>query len=154
MNAAPVATPRWMHDAACRHLDTNIFFPDTEIDEHTAQLVCATCRVRNACASYALDHDELRGVWGGFTERDRRRIRRATWDTAVNHSPRRPGPSPVLSDTQLLAVFADMDTTRPAAEQLRERLVVSTPTIYKYLQRARTLGAVEHRGRNLYPRSS
>lgn len=160
MNAAPAVTPSWMNDAACRHLDTNIFFPDTEIAEQAeqaaqaAQRVCATCRVRDACAEYALDRDELRGVWGGLTERDRRRIRRATWDTATNHSPRRPGPPPVLSDTQLLAVFADMDTTRPAAEQLREHLVVSTPTIYKYLQRARTLGAVEHRGRNLYPRSS
>jgi len=153
---APVATPAWMNDAACRHLDTNVFFPDTDIGEHTAQRICATCTVRNSCATYALEHDELRGVWGGLTERDRRRIRRAAWDAAATQDadplPRRPGPRPVLTDTQLAAVFAAMDTTRPAAEQLREQLAVSTPTIYKYLDRARSLGVVEHRGRNLYPR--
>lgn len=158
MSAAPVETPSWMYDAACRHLDTNIFFPDPEHTAHAAhaaqaaQRICAKCPVRDACAAYALDQHELRGVWGGLTERDRRRIRRATWDTATNDSPRPPGPPPVLSDSELVAVFADMDPTRPAAEQLRDHLVVSTPTIYKYLQRARSLGAVEHRGRNLYPR--
>ena len=149
-------TSDWLHHAACRHLDTNVFFPDTDIGEHAAQRICATCTVRNSCAAYALEHDELRGVWGGLTERDRRRIRRAAWDTAAtqdaNPPLRRPGPRPVLTDTQLAAVFAVMDTTRPAAQQLREQLAVSTPTIYKYLDRARSLGVVEHRGRNLYPR--
>jgi hypothetical protein len=142
-----------MERAACHGMDTDRFFPDTEAGEHAAQQICARCSVRDECAAYAFAHDELRGVWGGLTERDRRHLRRSTWDPHRDGTrDGQPGPPPAINDTQLLDLLRNADPERPAAEQLRRQLDVSVPTIYKYLQRARALGAVERRGRNLYPR--
>lgn len=139
----------WMNRAACRSMDTNQFFPETPAGERAAQRVCARCPVRRPCAGYALARQELRGVWGGLTERDRQQLRRAAWDDT---RAKQPGPAPILTDDELLDLLRRADPERPAAAQLRPQLGVSVPTIYKYLQRAQTLGAVERRGRNLYPR--
>jgi WhiB family redox-sensing transcriptional regulator len=59
----------WRKQAACRGLDVEAFYPVTE-DE----AVCAVCPVRQACLEHALAHREREGVWGGTTERERRRI--------------------------------------------------------------------------------
>lgn len=61
---------------ACRGLDASIFYPDREDDADAAKRVCAECGVRQACLEYALAEREKAGVWGGATERDRRRILR------------------------------------------------------------------------------
>ena len=80
----------WRRDAACRNHPTELFFPSTrgrlrtsrrlvsvgQLQEVAALDVCATCPVREECLEYALDRDEV-GVWGGTTDRDRRRIRKA-----------------------------------------------------------------------------
>jgi WhiB family redox-sensing transcriptional regulator len=66
----------WRDQAACRGLDPDIFYPvtDDEADAAEAQAVCARCPVREPCGEYALSSREKLGVWGGLTERDRRRI--------------------------------------------------------------------------------
>jgi len=66
----------WRRRAACRGIDADIFYPPTEDDSDAvaAKAVCAQCPVREACLEHALAHREREGVWGGCTERERRRI--------------------------------------------------------------------------------
>jgi len=66
----------WRSKAACKGLDASIFFPDPDVDDDAlpAKAVCAECAVRELCLEYALGFREKDGVWGGCTERERRRI--------------------------------------------------------------------------------
>jgi WhiB family transcriptional regulator, redox-sensing transcriptional regulator len=68
----------WRQQAACRGLDPMIFYPtyDDDDDVVTAKDVCAQCAVREACLEHALAVREKEGIWGGCTERERRRILR------------------------------------------------------------------------------
>ena len=61
---------------ACRGLDASIFYPDDDDEAEVAKQVCQECGVRNACLEFALARREKVGVWGGATERERRRILR------------------------------------------------------------------------------
>lgn len=63
----------WRQAGACRGLDATIFYPDDD-DAEEAKSVCQLCGVRAACLEYALMNREKAGVWGGATERERRRI--------------------------------------------------------------------------------
>jgi WhiB family redox-sensing transcriptional regulator len=63
----------WMIDAACR--DTTVdMFPEDISGVYLAKNVCHGCRVRATCLAYALDYHEVFGVWGGTSQRERRRI--------------------------------------------------------------------------------
>ncbi len=66
----------WHHAAACRGLDPQIFYPleDDLAGEAAAKAVCGECVVREACLEHALGRREKDGIWGGATERERRRI--------------------------------------------------------------------------------
>ena len=66
----------WRREAACRDLDTNIFFPLSDDEAGPAKAVCATCPVRQECLEFALATRQGDGVWGGLTETERRRLRR------------------------------------------------------------------------------
>lgn len=66
----------WKADAACRDLDLDLFFPDSEADSAPALAVCAVCPVRQACLDFALRTRQNDGVWGGHTETERKRLRR------------------------------------------------------------------------------
>ena len=66
----------WKADAACRDLDLDLFFPDSEADSAPALAVCAVCPVREACLDFALRTRQNDGVWGGHTETERKRLRR------------------------------------------------------------------------------
>jgi WhiB family redox-sensing transcriptional regulator len=68
------AVDEWRDGAACRGLDAAIFYPVTEEEAERARAVCAACEVQDKCLEYALSGREKDGVWGGATERDRRRI--------------------------------------------------------------------------------
>jgi WhiB family redox-sensing transcriptional regulator len=72
----------WRKDAACRDLDTAVFFPETEDETATAKAVCATCPVREACLQFALVTRQDDGVWGGLDENERRRLRRRRQEAA------------------------------------------------------------------------
>jgi WhiB family transcriptional regulator, redox-sensing transcriptional regulator len=74
----------WRRHAACRGLDVEVFYPDTEdeADAAEAKAVCGQCTVRETCLEHALAHREREGVWGGTTERERRRIVRQRRKTA------------------------------------------------------------------------
>lgn len=66
----------WTDAAACLGLDPDLFFPERGEDVAPAKAVCAGCPVREDCLDYALDNGERHGIWGGLSERERRRIRR------------------------------------------------------------------------------
>jgi len=69
----------WRQQARCRGVPTDLFYPDTEENDDAAapaKAICAECPVREACLEYALAAREKYGVWGGLTERERRRILR------------------------------------------------------------------------------
>ncbi len=64
----------WRQQAACRGVDPEIFHPSEEEDPTPAKAICAECPVREACLEHALAVREKHGVWGGLTERERRRV--------------------------------------------------------------------------------
>jgi len=68
--------PGWMADGLCAQVDPELFYPETGEPNRHAKRVCAGCEVRAECLAYALAHRERFGVWGGTSERERRRMRR------------------------------------------------------------------------------
>jgi WhiB family redox-sensing transcriptional regulator len=66
----------FMDLGSCRGLDPDLFFPDRGSTVVPAKAVCTDCIVRDECLDYALDNNERFGVWGGTSERERRRLRR------------------------------------------------------------------------------
>jgi WhiB family redox-sensing transcriptional regulator len=72
----------WRANAACRGLDPAIFYPVTDEEAQQAKSVCDLCPVQSLCLEHALGIREKEGVWGGCTERERRRIIRQRRRTA------------------------------------------------------------------------
>ena len=68
----------WADDAACRGMDPNSFHPPKGGGGRMvrqAKAVCSDCPVKQPCLDYAIANVELRGIWGGLTEYERRSIR-------------------------------------------------------------------------------
>jgi transcription factor WhiB len=63
----------WAARAACRGLDPELFFPARGQAVDSAKTVCAACPVTTECAEYAATIHQNRGIWGGLSERQRRR---------------------------------------------------------------------------------
>lgn len=75
---APVLEERpWAVYSACREADPEIFFASTRADERAAVAVCSTCAVADQCLEFAIETRERFGVWGGTSERQRRKMLRA-----------------------------------------------------------------------------
>ena len=66
----------WMQHGRCRELSPSTFFPGDGVGVDVARRVCAECVVREPCLEYALAERIDHGVWGGTSERERRRILR------------------------------------------------------------------------------
>jgi len=66
----------WQERALCAQTDPEAFFPEKGGSTREAKRICTTCEVRAECLEYALEHDERFGIWGGLSERERRRIKR------------------------------------------------------------------------------
>jgi len=71
----------WWHSAVCTQTDPELFFPETATQSRAARAVCARCPVCAECLTDALTHDRVYGVWGGTTERERRKLA-TTWRAA------------------------------------------------------------------------
>jgi WhiB family redox-sensing transcriptional regulator len=67
---------RWQERANCLGVDPDLFFPERGASTREAKSVCRGCEVRLECLEYALSHGEKFGIWGGLSERERRRVRR------------------------------------------------------------------------------
>ena len=66
----------WMLQALCRGANPSEFFPSDGVGVEFAQRICGHCPVRTECLEYALKFRIEHGVWGGASERERRRILR------------------------------------------------------------------------------
>lgn len=66
----------WQAQALCAQTDPEAFFPEKGGSTREAKQVCELCGVRDECLQYALDNDERFGIWGGLSERERRRLKR------------------------------------------------------------------------------
>ena len=66
----------WQTDALCAQTDPEAFFPEKGGSTRDAKRVCTTCEVRSECLEYALQNDERFGIWGGLSERERRKLKR------------------------------------------------------------------------------
>src|ERR1700729_3278636 len=79
-----LAWPRddWRSRGACLHADPDVFFPisvagASATQVRTARAICSGCPVRPDCIAYALEHREIQGIWGGTTDDERKKLRRA-----------------------------------------------------------------------------
>ncbi len=68
--------PEWQERALCSQTDPEAFFPEKGGSTREAKRICAGCEVRAECLEYALAFDERFGIWGGLSERERRRLKR------------------------------------------------------------------------------
>lgn len=69
-------TLSWQSDALCAQTDPEAFFPEKGGSTRDAKRICTTCDVRDECLEYALQNDERFGIWGGLSERERRKLKR------------------------------------------------------------------------------
>jgi WhiB family redox-sensing transcriptional regulator len=74
--ASPAPDDQWQERALCAQTDPEAFFPEKGGSTREAKRICLGCEVRDACLEYALAHDERFGIWGGLSERERRRLKR------------------------------------------------------------------------------
>ena len=66
----------WQVDALCAQTDPEAFFPEKGGSTRDAKKVCGACDVKQDCLEYALANDERFGIWGGLSERERRKLRK------------------------------------------------------------------------------
>lgn len=66
----------WQERALCAQTDPEAFFPEKGGSTREAKRVCSVCEVRSECLEYALMNDERFGIWGGLSERERRKLKR------------------------------------------------------------------------------
>jgi WhiB family redox-sensing transcriptional regulator len=74
-NLPPVGNAAWRLEALCAETDPEAFFPEKGGSTRDAKRVCSGCTVRAECLEFALANDERFGIWGGLSERERRRLR-------------------------------------------------------------------------------
>jgi WhiB family redox-sensing transcriptional regulator len=67
----------WQERGLCAQTDPEAFFPEKGGSTREAKRVCRSCEVKAECLDYALESDERFGIWGGMSERERRRLKRA-----------------------------------------------------------------------------
>lgn len=66
----------WQERSLCAQTDPEAFFPEKGGSTREAKKVCTGCDVRKECLEYALEHDERFGIWGGLSERERRKLKK------------------------------------------------------------------------------
>ena len=74
---------RWMSEGNCAEKDPAIFFPSDGVGVEKAKRICNGCGFQNQCLEYALINRVEHGVWGGASERQRRRIMKARRQLAL-----------------------------------------------------------------------
>jgi len=72
----------WRDRAACRDTNPELFFPAGSTGDainhiEAAKAVCALCPVRAQCLEFAFETNQESGIWGGTSEDERRRLRKA-----------------------------------------------------------------------------
>ena len=65
----------WQSYANCLGADADLFFPERGSSTRKAKAICAECEVKIECLESALEQGERFGIWGGLSERERRKVR-------------------------------------------------------------------------------
>lgn len=119
-SARPVSFDRasWRESAACRRLDTEVFFPISRtglglLDVQEAKEVCSRCPVRQACLTFALDTQQGYGIWGGCDEDERRLLLRQ------RHGLGDPADDAALLGRNLLTFPAPLRVSEQSLDQIR-----------------------------------
>lgn len=74
-HAFPLFVPMpWTEHALCAEVDHDIFFPEKGGSTREAKGICGACLVRAECLDYALETRQRFGIWGGCSERERRKL--------------------------------------------------------------------------------
>lgn len=73
--------PPWWAEAACAEAEHDLFFPAGDTGDAIRQIEeakkhCAACPVREECLDFALETNQVYGIWGGVTEQERKTLRR------------------------------------------------------------------------------
>ena len=76
MSSTPVAEQDWRAMGACSSTDPDLWFAVGAMEHKQAKRICRECPVQGQCLAYAMDAPVDHGIWGGLTERERRRFRR------------------------------------------------------------------------------
>ena len=76
IEALAVEPVGWREFANCLGANEDLFFPDRGASTRAAKQICAECPVRVDCLEYAVTQGEKFGIWGGLSERERRKIRK------------------------------------------------------------------------------
>ncbi|MYH55713.1 MAG: WhiB family transcriptional regulator [Acidimicrobiia bacterium] len=76
IEALAVEPVSWREFANCLGANEDLFFPDRGASTRAAKQICAECQVRVDCLEYAVTQGEKFGIWGGLSERERRKIRK------------------------------------------------------------------------------
>ena len=66
----------WQERALCAETDPEAFFPEKGGSTREAKKICTGCEVKAECLEYALANDERFGIWGGLSERERRKLKK------------------------------------------------------------------------------
>ncbi|QWF82221.1 WhiB family transcriptional regulator [Amycolatopsis sp. CA-230715] len=72
----PAEEQEWQDRALCAQTDPEAFFPEKGGSTREAKRICQGCEVKDECLEYALAHDERFGIWGGLSERERRKLKK------------------------------------------------------------------------------
>jgi WhiB family redox-sensing transcriptional regulator len=116
--------PAWASEGACLGADPDIFFPHRGADSKPAKAICAGCNVRPQSLDYTLTNAEKHGVWGGLSERERRKLRGER---------RRQAPRPADPQRQQAQRMAGRGA--PIAT-IAAALGITTRTVHRYLEEA------------------
>ncbi len=76
LDALELSTLAWQADANCMGADADLFFPERGASTRRAKAICAECAAQPQCLEYAIVNGERFGIWGGLSERERRRLRK------------------------------------------------------------------------------
>jgi WhiB family redox-sensing transcriptional regulator len=125
-----------MTGGVCAQVDPELWFPEKGGSTRAAKALCARCPVRPECLAYALTHDERFGIWGGTSERDRRRMKRTTTT---------PQGAPVRAPDPRTGVIRQLATTL-TDPQIATRLGCCSRTVLRIRTAAGIPPAHPHRG--------
>ena len=80
LNTGGIDAPFFDGSQVCSQVDPELFFPENKLEAREkirlTRPLCESCEFRKPCLEYALQHKELHGIWGGFTEWERKRMRK------------------------------------------------------------------------------
>lgn len=79
----PDSDTAWMAEGNCRLHPPSTFFPSDGVGVDKARKICRDCPVVSRCLEYALEERIDHGVWGGCSERERRRIQKRRRDVSI-----------------------------------------------------------------------